>query len=573
MVALISVMILVYSVLQQVTPILFKFIVDQIEAQIVKGEGDVDLLAKLIVVSFVVNAFALTLNSINQRLGDYLASRLGKFLTETFYQKLLTLPQKYFDNEVSGKIMNQLTRGIFSIQDFFSSSTNFILPAILQSIFTLVVLAYFYWPIALIALCIFPLYIGVSHYSTKKWGEREVKKNKIEDKARGRLVETVANIKLVRAFNNQFNEWSFVSNLYGKINKIYDKQSTTYHKLNFAREFLLEGIMMIVIVMVFYNTFQGIFSLGTMVLVLQLLNQLRFPLFATSFILERVQRAEAGSKEFFSVMVLESEEAFLESQVASSSEKTSLEFENVAFAYNRNKPVLRDVSFRLDQGQSVALVGHSGAGKSTLINLILKFYQPTSGQILLGGKRYSDLSHQEIRSYISLVFQENELFSASVRDNVAYGKPKASDEEVINALKQANAYEFVKKLDKGLHSQIGERGVRLSGGQKQRLQIARAIIHNTPILILDEATSSLDSKTEHLVQEALERLFKNRLVVIIAHRFSTIQNVDKVIVLEKGKIEAMGSPQELSKKPGVYQDLLKYQIEGNKKLLSKYELA
>ncbi|MDQ5954662.1 MAG: hypothetical protein QG583_590, partial [Patescibacteria group bacterium] len=217
-------------------------------------------------------------------------------------------------------------------------------------------------------------------------------------------------------------------------------------------------------------------------------------------------------------------------------------------------------------------VGHSGAGKSTIINLILKFYDSTSGEIYLKDKKYTDLDHQMIRQNISLVFQDNELFSSTIRENVSYGKYDATEKEVIQALKLANAYDFVMKLPKKLDSEVGERGVRLSGGQKQRIQIARAILKNAPILILDEATSSLDAKSEKDVQDALENLMKNKLVIIIAHRFSTIQNVDKIIVLDQGTIVDIGKPQELSQKPGLYKDLLTYQIDGNKKLLEKYEI-
>ncbi|MEN9407734.1 MAG: hypothetical protein RLZZ455_950 [Candidatus Parcubacteria bacterium] len=219
-----------------------------------------------------------------------------------------------------------------------------------------------------------------------------------------------------------------------------------------------------------------------------------------------------------------------------------------------------------------ALVGHSGAGKSTIINLILKFYDPTNGEVLLKGKNYKDLDHATIRNNISLVFQENELFSTTVRENIAYGKPSATEKEIINALKLANAYDFVMKLPKGLDSEVGERGVRLSGGQKQRIQIARAILKNAPILIMDEATSSLDAKSEKEVQVALENLMKNKLVIVIAHRFSTIQNANKILVVENGKITESGTPQELANKKGLYNELLSYQVEGNRKLLEKFEI-
>jgi ATP-binding cassette subfamily B protein len=314
-------------------------------------------------------------------------------------------------------------------------------------------------------------------------------------------------------------------------------------------------------------------SIGTMVLLLQLLNQARRPLFAMSFILTQVQNAESGSKEFFEIVEIPTKEIFDKKTSAElvRLKEPTIEFKNVSFKYEQSEIVLKDISFELRKNEKVALVGHSGVGKSTLVNLILKFYDPTDGDIYISNKNYKELSSRYVRNNISLVFQENELFSSTIRENVSYGT-ESSEEDIMNALKLANAYDFVTKLPKGIESEVGERGVRLSGGQKQRIQIARAILKNAPILILDEATSSLDAKSEKEVQDGLENLMKNKLVIIIAHRFSTIQNVHKIIVLDKGTIVDTGTPQELSRRKGIYQDLLNYQVEGNKKLLETFEL-
>ncbi|MDO8583147.1 MAG: ATP-binding cassette domain-containing protein, partial [bacterium] len=310
---------------------------------------------------------------------------------------------------------------------------------------------------------------------------------------------------------------------------------------------------------------------GEMVLILQLVAQARLPLFAMSYILTQIQMAEAGSKEYLQILDLEEKEDYTKKVNLEKIKDPTISFKNVNFNYEKSKTVLENVSFEIEENETVALVGHSGAGKTTIVNLILKFYQPAQGEIYLKDKNYKKLDHKFIRNNIALVFQENELFSSTIRENVSYGQ-KATDKEIINALKLANAYDFVVNLPKELDSEIGERGVRLSGGQKQRIQISRAILKNAPILILDEATSSLDAKSEKEVQDALKNLIKNKLVIIIAHRFSTIQNVDKIIVLNKGKIVDMGRPKELAGRPGIYSDLLNYQIEGNKKLLETYEI-
>ena len=567
-----SLLILITSILDLVAPVLSKFIVDDIVKNIQYKTGNVGHLALLIGIAFLSSLISLILTTLSDRLGDHTSGELRKFLTEKFYHKVLTLPQSYFDSEISGKIVNQLNRGISSIQDFMNTSSNFILPAILQSIFTVIILAFYNIPIAIFTLLLFPVYMIISYYSTVRWGKEEIAKNKIEDINRGRIQEVISNMSLVKSFNNELQEFkTAVSNLTG-INKIYARQSKTFHIFDFFRGLSLNIVLLLINIVVFYNTFKGSLTLGEMVLILQLVAQARGPLFAMSFILTRVQTAESGSKEFFEVMRLESTENFETTGNIEKIKDAEIEFKNVSFNYKDSENVLDNVSFKIGKHEKVALVGHSGAGKTTIVNLILKFYSPTKGQIFFKNRNYKNLDHKFIRNNIALVFQENELFSSTIKENVIYGKQNATEGDIVKALKLANAYEFVQKLPKGLDSEVGERGVKLSGGQKQRVQIARAILKNSPILILDEATSSLDAKSEKEVQDALENLMKNRLVIIIAHRFSTIQNVDKIIVVNEGKIVDSGNPQELSRKKGVYSELLHYQIDGNKKLLEKFDL-
>jgi len=325
-------------------------------------------------------------------------------------------------------------------------------------------------------------------------------------------------------------------------------------------------------IVAFLSAFHGNITIGTLVLIIQLVDQARRPLFAMSFILTNIQQAESGSKEYFEVLQLPAAENYKKKETVKAIKNPTIEFKNVVFKYEKSENVLDNVSFKINPHEKVALVGHSGQGKTTIVNLICKFYNPSGGNILLSGKSYKYLSHQFVRDNIALVFQESELFSTSIAENVAYGKTGANKSEIQKALKLANAWDFVQKLPRGIESEVGERGVRLSGGQKQRIQIARAILKNAPILILDEATSSLDAKSEKEVQVALENLMQNKLVIIVAHRFSTIQNVNKVIVIDEGKIVDSGNPQELSTHKGIYAELLHYQIEGNKKLLEKFEI-
>jgi len=509
LIGIIAVLIVVMSSLELIPPILSKFIVDEIVTQIQTTQGNFEKLTYFIVLTFILSLVAEIIGTASERLGDHFAGRLRKFLTEKFYDKVLTLPQEYFDGEISGKIVNQLNRAIYTIQTFVNGSTNFIIPTFLQSIFTIAILAYYNITIAIFIFLLFPIYLTLSYYSTKKWGEREILKNQLEDINRGRITEVVGNIKLVKTALSELREYSFISKNLSNINKIFAVQSWTFHKFDFARNISLIVILLGVNLIAFKSTFDGVITIGTLVLILQLVNQARRPLFAMSFILTNLQQAESGSKEYFEVLELESKENYKIEPSKKKLEKPTIEFKKVSFNYNKNQTILKNITFKINHGEKVALVGYSGTGKTTIVNLILKLYECTSGNIFLKDRNYQELSPQEIRNNVALVFQDAELFSSTVAENVAYSKPNASKADIAKALKLANASEFVNKLPKGVNSEIGERGVKLSGGQKQRIQIARAILNNTPILILDEATSSLDAKSEKEVHSALDMLIVN----------------------------------------------------------------
>lgn len=572
LVYLIVLLIVASAALELVAPILSKNIIDEVVLKIKGIGGSTDKITFLIALAFGANLLGIVFSGISDRLGDHFSGRLQKYLTEKFYYKVLTLPQSYFDSELSGKIVNQLNRGIAVIQDFVNVASNFILPAFLQSIFTITVMALYSVPAAVFTFLLFPVYLLISYYSSKVWGLEEVKKNKINDVTRGRIQEVIANIKVVKSFNNEPAEFQLISDSLTQNNKIYAKQSTMYHLFDFLRNLSLNIVLLAINIIIVTAAFQNKLTIGEMVLIIQLIAQTRRPLFAMSFILTRLQSAESGSKEFFEILSIESKETI--SRIGQKIQKIKnpyLEFKNVSFRYETSGAVLSNVSFNINPGEIVALVGPSGTGKTTVVNLILKLYTPTNGNIFINKNDYNDLDHYFIRNNIALVFQENELFSSTIRENVTYGN-QADEKQIMKALDRANALNFVKKLPKGLDTEVGERGIKLSGGQKQRIQIARAILKDSPILILDEATSNLDARSEMEVQKALNNLMMGKLTIIIAHRFSTIQNADKVIVLDQGKVVDCGTPKELSMRPGLYADLLRYQIEGNKKLLEKFEL-
>lgn len=568
----VSFLILFTSIIQLTTPLVTKNIVDEIQRRISGQGGDVSKLNSLLILVFILNFTGVISSAVSDRLGDATSARITRYLIDMFYSRILRLPQSYFDSELSGKILNQLTRGINAIGEFIGAATNFILPSILQTILSISILCYYSLPVGLLAFSVFPLYILISYYSTKRWATFEVKKNELEDLYKNRIVEVIQNMKLVKTTNTQHQELSYIGSIIKTFVSLYDKQSTGYHLLNFARNTMLEVILIIIILITFQNTFKGLFTLGVMVLIIQLLGQLRRPLFAMSFMLERIKKAEAGAKEFFSIVTLPATEILPLKTTRPLFKHPTLTVNNVSFMYDQS-PILSNVGLTIRPGENIALIGSSGAGKTTLVNLLLRLYDPNSGSILLNDKPYTSLTHAQVRSHFAYVFQDNELFSSTVLDNVMYGNPNATKSDITRALQGAYAKRFVDELPQGVYTKIGEKGVKLSGGQKQRLQIARALISPAPILILDEATSSLDAKSESLVQQAFINLTKSKTVIIIAHRFSTLQHVDRIIVIDKGTIVDEGSPGDLAARPGIFKELLRYQIEGNQKLLAKYDIT
>lgn len=302
---------------------------------------------------------------------------------------------------------------------------------------------------------------------------------------------------------------------------------------------------------------------------------IRIPIFTISFLVENSQRAVSDSRDYFKVMEEEVETGDNNDPIKIS--KGKIEFKNVVFSYDSKKDVIKDVSFDVKPGQKVALVGESGEGKTTLTNLMMRLYDATGGSIKMDGQDITEYSRSSLRDQISVVFQEPNLFSGTIKENISYADSAVKIKSIEQSAKAANAHEFVSELEKGYDTEIGERGLKLSGGQKQRIAIARAIQKDAPILVLDEATSSLDSKSELLVHEALETLMKDRTTIIIAHRLSTIQNVDVIVAMKKGKIVEIGSPDELSKTGGIYSQLLQVQTarsaEERKEALAKFGIV
>lgn len=560
------------AVVGLITPLLSGRAIDAIQ----KGtHAQVKTVVLLAIGIFMLDVASTFLSNIGGYLGDQMAIRLQKTLSHNYYEHLLSLPQSYFDTELSGKIINRLNRSITQITGFMQMWSNNFLQFIFSTIFSLAIIAYFSWPIALLLFSLYPIYIFMTVKTSGKWQKYQAKVNENLDVASGRFAESIGQIKVVKSFIQEKHELSFFNQYFGKIVGIVKPQSQLWHKRDVQRRLVLNTIFLGVYLLIFIQAVNGHFSAGQAVALILYAMQIRIPIFTISFLVENTQKAVADSKDYFEVMNLEPQIADQAGAKTIKVSKGAIEFDHVSFAYD-NKPVLNDISFAIRPDTKVALVGESGEGKTTLTNLLLRLYEPQNGTIFIDSQNVNEVSQKSLRSNIGVVFQDPALFSGTIRENIAYANLKASHQQVVAAAKSANADEFIKKLDKGYDTEIGERGLKLSGGQKQRIAIARALLKDAPILVLDEATSSLDSRSEQMVQEALERLMKGRTTIIIAHRLSTIQNVDEIITLQGGSVSEVGSPSELAKSGGIYDQLLKLQLghtDASKKKLKAYDIA
>lgn len=573
----IALLVIVVALLGLASPFLVKMIVDGLVANSSGGNYEIGyflVIVALILLSDVAGTF---ISNVNGHLGDMMSVKLNTLLSQRYYDHLMSLPIEYYDNEITGKITARLDRTIGTISTLMQTMANNFAQFFLTTLITLVFISIYSWPVALLLIIIFPTYIYITQLSSRRWQQAQEGLNQDLDIANGRFVESVGQIRVVKSFVTEAMESAFFRNKRRKIEDQTKGQSVVWHRYDVARRLVLNIVFALIYCYITWQAFKGEITLGEFTLLLQLVTQAQMPLFGSSFIVDALQRAKAGSKDYFNVMALAPSISDTAGSKPLKVRVGKVSYQAISFGYSQGKQVLNNVSFDIAPGQKVALVGESGEGKSTIANLMLRFYALDGGMISIDDQDISKVSQTSLRKNIGVVFQEPALFSGTVAENITYGSGKVSRQRLEAAAKAANALSFIKKLEHGFDTQIGERGVKLSGGQKQRIAIARAILKDAPILILDEATSSLDSKAEREVQAALERLMKGRTTMIIAHRLSTIANVDIVIGIRGGKIIEMGPPADLARGNGIYAELLSLQsaaaTKATKAKLKQFEIV
>ena len=488
--------------------------------------------------------------------GHIMGAKMEYDMRNEIFAQYQRLSFNFFDDQKVGQLMSRVTNDLFEIAELFHHGPEDIVISIIKFIGSFAILASINIRLTLVAFAIIPFMFAYAYYFNKKM-KAAFKRNraKIAD-INATIEDNLSGIRVVKSFANEDAEMEKFRD--GNSRFVETKKSSYLYMGGFhsglGAFMTMINIIVIVAGAVFIN--KGIVDVTVLITFLLYVNNFTEPVKKLINFTETFQNGVSGYERFLEIMSIEPTIKDKDNAVEKNDFKGDVAFTDVSFRYNdKNDYVLKNVSLAVKAGEYVALVGSSGAGKTTLCSLIPRFYDVTSGSISVDGVDVRDLKLKCLRNNIGIVQQDVYLFAGSIIENIRYGRPGATDEEVYEAAKKANAHEFIMSLPEGYDTDIGQRGIKLSGGQKQRLSIARVFLKNPPILIFDEATSALDNESEKVVQESLETLAANRTTFVIAHRLSTIRNAERILVLTEDGIVESGTHKELMEKQGVYYNL------------------
>ncbi len=488
--------------------------------------------------------------------GHIMGAKMEYDMRNEIFAQYQRLSFNFFDDQKVGQLMSRVTNDLFEIAELFHHGPEDIVISIIKFIGSFAILASINIRLTLVAFAIIPFMFAYAYYFNKKM-KAAFKRNraKIAD-INATIEDNLSGIRVVKSFANEDAEMEKFRD--GNSRFVETKKSSYLYMGGFHSGLGAFMTMINIIVIVAGAMFitKGIVDVTVLITFLLYVNNFTEPVKKLINFTETFQNGVSGYERFLEIMSIEPAIKDKDNAVEKNDFKGDVAFTDVSFRYNdKNDYVLKNVSLAVKAGEYVALVGSSGAGKTTLCSLIPRFYDVTSGSISVDGVDVRDLKLRCLRNNIGIVQQDVYLFAGSIIENIRYGRPGATDEEVYEAAKKANAHEFIMSLPEGYDTDIGQRGIKLSGGQKQRLSIARVFLKNPPILIFDEATSALDNESEKVVQESLETLAANRTTFVIAHRLSTIRNAERILVLTEDGIAESGTHKELMEKQGVYYNL------------------
>ena len=493
--------------------------------------------------------------------GHVMGAMMERDMRRELFEHYEKLSFSYYDNNNSGQMMSRLVSDLFDISEFAHHGPENLFISLIKIIGSFVFLTVINWRLAIPLFVIVIVMVIFSSIQSKKMHATFLDNRKKIGDINARLQDTLSGIRVVQSFaNEEIEKKKFaVSNENFLVSK---KENYRCMGSFSAWNIFFQGLMYLT-VLVFggYLISQDKMEPADLAMYALYIGIFVSPIQILVELTEMIQKGLSGFRRFSAIMETEPDIEDAEDARELTNVKGNVNYDHVTFRYNDDEPVLSDVSFSIPAGRSIALVGPSGGGKTTICSLLPRFYELTGGKITIDGKDIKDFTLQSLRKNIGIVQQDVYLFCGTVRENIAYGKPDASDEEIIEAAKNANIHDFIMSLPDGYDTFVGERGTRLSGGQKQRISIARVFLKNPPILILDEATSALDNESERHIQKSLEELSKNRTTITIAHRLSTIRGADEIIVITENGISERGSHDELMKIDGIYTKYYRMQFQ------------
>jgi ABC-type multidrug transport system fused ATPase/permease subunit len=544
-----------------VLPALSKYVIDD-----VIGKGRHDLLVPIALAAGAATIVqALTSFGLSQILG-VAAQRAITEMRKKVQAKVMRLPVRYFDSTQTGVLLSRIMSDADGIRNLVGTGLVQLVGGLLTAAIALGVLLYLNWRMTLVTAIVLGLFGGGMAYAFQRLRPLFRERGKISAEVSGRLTEALGGIRIVKSYTaEKREEIVFTKGAHRLFRNI--AQSMTGVSATTSGSTVIIGVVGVVMIWMGGNAIvAGQMTLGEFVMYIFFIGLLAAPLISIASIGTQITEAFAGLDRIREIMNMQTEDEADEGKPSLGEIRGDIKFEDVWFEYNPGIPVLKEITFHASPGTTTALVGSSGSGKSTLISLVMAFNRPLKGRILVDGKDVSDIPLRDYREQLASVLQENFLFDGTIADNIGYAKPGSTLDEIKHAARVAHCEEFILKFPEGYDTIVGERGIKLSGGQRQRVSIARAILASPKVLILDEATSSLDSESEEMIQDGLKQLRSGRTTFVIAHRLSTIRSADQILVMEHGEIVERGTHDELLVRDGRYRQLYdkQYKLETNR---------